>query len=76
MKWPLFLLERDNRTPCPLRIWWFLVFLLLLGISGWTAYKGINFDFGVMVKSWTEFLTAAGLTITGKALTEPKEIQQ
>ncbi|CAG9228957.1 hypothetical protein [Burkholderia vietnamiensis] len=70
---PTFLTERDNATPCPLRIWWFLVFILLLAESGWTAYKGINFDFGVMARSWSEFLTAAGVTIVGKALTEPKE---
>jgi hypothetical protein len=69
---PRFLTERDNDTPCPLRIWWFLVFVVLLSASGWTAYKGINFDFGVMTRSWTEFLTAAGVTIAGKALTEPK----
>lgn len=74
MGWPRFLLERDNITPCPLRIWWFIVFILLLSVSGWTAYKGINFDFGVMSRSWTEFLSAAGITITGKALTERKPI--
>jgi hypothetical protein len=70
--WPKCLTERDNTTPCPLRFWWCLVFILLFGISAWTAYKGINFDFGQMARAWTEFLTAAGLTITGKALTETK----
>lgn len=71
--WPRFLTERDNVTPCPLRLWWALVFVLLLCESGWTAYKGANFEFGVTVRSWTEFLTAAGVTIAGKAMTEPKE---
>ena len=66
-------MERDNQTLCPLRTWWFVVFILLLAVSGWTAYKGINFDFGVMAKAWAEFLMAAGATITAKALTEPKE---
>jgi hypothetical protein len=72
MKWPKYLTERDNATPCIVRIGWFLVFWMLLAVSGWTAYKGINFDIGTMTRSWTEFLTAAAIAIAGKALTEPK----
>jgi hypothetical protein len=72
MKWPRFLRQRDNETPCVVRIGWFFVFWVLLWVTAWTAYKGINFDFGVMTRSWTEFLAAASISIAGKAMTEPK----
>lgn len=70
--WPHWLCERDNKTPCPIRIWWFIVFAHMLGVSAWSAYRGINFNFGEMTHAWVEFLGAASLAIAGKALTESK----
>lgn len=73
LHWPRWLTERDNTTPCPVRLWWFLVFLQLMGEAAWSAYKGINFDFGVQVHAWVEFLGAASIAIAVKATTEPKD---
>lgn len=70
--WPHWLRERDNETPCPVRIWWFIVFLHLLAESGWNAYKLTNFDFAAQVHSWIEYLGAATAAITIKATTEAK----
>lgn len=74
MYWPMWLRERDNVTPCPVRIWWFIVFVHLLAISAWTSYKGINFDFSAQVHSWIEYLGAASAAIAVKAVTEPTGI--
>ena len=73
---PKFLTERDNKTPCPVRIGYFVVFVQLLIISTWSAYKNYGYDFTAIVHGWIFFLGAAAASITGKALTEPKPTQE
>lgn len=73
MKWPLWLTERDNQTPCIVRIMVCIVFLVLLFDSFWSVYKAVNFDFAAQAHAWCDFLGFAALAIAGKALTEPKQ---
>lgn len=76
MRWLAILLtERDNKSPCIVRMMWLLVFFYLLCINFYAIHKGQALDFLSDTRAWCEFLGFASLGIAGKSWTE-KKIQQ
>lgn len=74
MRWLLTLMtERDNKSPCIVRVMWILVFAHLMLLTAYALYKGQPLDFGASVRGWCEYLGFASIGIAGKALTEKRE---
>lgn len=64
--------ERDNATPCPVRVLAILGGVEFLGLAGMVAYRTTSFDMQAFGIGLGVVLAAIGAAITAKANTETK----
>ena len=64
--------ERDNATPCPVRVLAVLGGLEFLGLAAMVALRSSNFDMQAFGVGLGVVLTAIGAAISAKATTEGK----